>query len=327
VADEGTTATPMTGQTEATATTGQTGTTEQTGKSETSRQTQQTGSATTLAGGKTEETKVTVQADWPADWRAKLAGEDKAVLKRLERMGSPNDLLKSYRALETRLSSGELKATLPENATEEQIAEYRKANGVPDKPEAYVEALKLPDGMVPGEADKPLLDAFANEAQANNWTPAQYNQAVGWYYKMQDQLMAQRAEQDEAYKLESQIDLTQEWGPQFRGNLNAMGNLLSMFPEGIGDLLLAGRTADGQLIGNNPAILRGLVAIARELNPAATLLPAGSGSGAANVDGRITEIEKMMRTPGSDYWRSPAIQQEYRDLVTAREKMKGRAAT
>ena len=244
-------------------------------------------------------------------------------------MQSPADLLKSYRALETRLSSGEMKATLPENATEEQISEYRKQNGIPDKPEGYVEALKLPDGMVPGEADKPLLDAFAKEAQANNWTPGQYNQAVGWYYKMQDQLMAQRAEADEAYKLESQIDLTQEWGPQFRANLNAMGNLLSMFPEGVGDLLLAGRTADGQLIGNHPGILRGLVAIARELNPAATLLPAGSGSGAANVDGRIAEIEKMMRTPGSDYWKGDAgarIQQEYRDLVTARDKMKSRAA-
>jgi hypothetical protein len=234
---------------------------------------------------------------------------------------------KSFRSPESRLSSGELKATLPENATEQQIKEYREANGVPDKPEAYIEALKLPDGMVPGEADKPLLDAFAKQAQENNWTPAQYNQAVGWYYQMQDQLTAQRAEADEAYKLESQIELTQEWGPQFRANLNAMGNLLSMFPEGVGDMLLAGRTADGQLIGNHPGVLRGLVAIARELNPAATLLPAGSGSGAASIETRIGEIEKMMRTPGSDYWhqqRGPAVQQEYRDLITARERMKDR---
>jgi len=83
-----------------------------------------TADAGTLIGGdaSAETIEASAPADWPADWRQKLAGEDKKTLERLGRMASPADLFKSYRALEQKVSAGELKKGLPENATPEQVA-------------------------------------------------------------------------------------------------------------------------------------------------------------------------------------------------------------
>src|SRR5688572_23894721 len=120
-----------------------------------------TADAGTLVGGAAaaENAQAIAPADWPADWRQKLAGEDKKTLERLGRMASPADLLKSYRALEQKISAGELKKGLPENATPEQVAEWRREQGLPEKPEGYLENLSLPDGVVLGEADKPMAAA------------------------------------------------------------------------------------------------------------------------------------------------------------------------
>ena len=50
------------------------------------------------------------------------------------------------------------------SASVRQIAAWRSENGVPDKADDYVGALDLPQGVVPGEADKPLLASFAQTA-------------------------------------------------------------------------------------------------------------------------------------------------------------------
>ncbi len=52
----------------------------------------------------------------------------------------------------------------------------------------------------------------------NNWSGDQYAQAVGWYFGMQDQLTAQQRQADSDYMLQSQIELTREWGTKFKEN-------------------------------------------------------------------------------------------------------------
>jgi hypothetical protein len=67
---------------------------------------------------------------------------------------------------------------------------------------------------------------------------------------------------------------------------------------------------------------------ARALNPAATLLPAGSGD-AIGIDTEIDRIEKLMKDRSSDYWRGPKsehLQQRYRELIDGRARRKTRAA-
>ena len=141
--------------------------------------------------------------------------------------------------------------------------------------------------------------------------------------------VAERAEADRAFKLKAEDELRAEWGAELRPNLNAVKNLLAGMPEAVVENLLSGRLADGSKIGDPPGIVKWLAGISRDLNPAATLVPAGSGNAGNSVNDEIASIEKLMGDRASDYWRGPKssdIQQRYRDLVEARDRMKGRAA-
>ena len=288
----------------------------------------------TIAGSAVDPGKAALPpSDWPTDWRLKIAGGDAEAAKSLERLSAPTDLFKSYRELHTKVSSGELRAPpklLAKDATPEQTAAWRKEQSLPDNAEAFVKGLALPNGVVPGEADRDMLNAFAETAFKNNWNGDQFNQAVAWYYEQQDARQAQQIERDDAFKQTALIELGKEWGPQqFQANLNAMQNLLALFPQGVADNMLAGRMADGSRVGDNPGVLRALVHLARELNPAATVLPTGGDLSAKGLEGRMAEIQKMMGDYRSDYWQGPKaadLQKEFRDLVEAQEKLRSRQA-
>jgi hypothetical protein len=157
---------------------------------------------------------------------------------------------------------------------------------------------------------------------ARNWDNARVNEALGWYYAEQERQLAARAEQDSVYRNEAEQELRAELGADFTPNLNAAKNLLVSLPSELADNFLAGRLADGRRIGDSPAVIKWLARLSRELNPAATLVPAGTGAGRSAV-GRIAEIEGLMGDHASAYWRGPqaeAMQQEYRDLVEARDR-------
>src|SRR5215470_14906513 len=146
-------------------------------------------------------------------WREDLAGGDKAFRKTLDRFESPAALAKAYKELTARLSSGDLKATKPppDNATPEQITAWRTEHGLPQSAAAYVDGLQLGDGTVTGEAERALLASFADEAMKGRWTADQYNQAVRWYFDVQDRLATQRDHADAAFKRDASADLMREW--------------------------------------------------------------------------------------------------------------------
>lgn len=293
----------------------------------TTTDTKDTGATTTLAGGKdggavATEIKPATTAD--TDWRAAMAGEDKDFRKRLDRFASPPDFAKSYRALEQKLSSGEVKKALPENPTADDIAAYRKENGIPDKPEAY--DVKLGNGIVPGEADKPVIELFKQFAHAKNLPPAALNDTLTWYYETQDAIASQKADQDETFRLKAEDDLRAEMGADYRRNMNVLGALRDSMPDTLSDRLLAGRTADGQIIGNDPAMVKWLVSLGLDLNPAATIIPSGQGEPGKNVDARLNEIRDFRRGNPDKYDSDKAMQQEERDLLDVQAKLNARKA-
>jgi hypothetical protein len=264
-----------------------------------------------------------------AAWRLQMAGEDKAALKQLERYSSPADVWKKAKALEAKLSSGEFKRDLPDNASDEEKATWRKENGIPDKPEGYVEKITLPKGLVLGEADKPLATEFAAAAAEANLTPAQYSRMVAQYYAIQDKVKVHQEEADAAFHDEATEKLREEWGADYKRNVNAVNNLVAAMPPSLSGRLLSGRTADGRKIANDPEMIAWLSSMARELNPAATLVPAGTSDAGKSVAARIADIETLMKDRSGEYYRGPksaALQTEYRELITARETMKARAA-
>lgn len=263
----------------------------------------------------------TTQADWPADWRTKLSPDGKHS-KTLDRFASPNALMDSYLALRQKLDSGELKANVPfpaKGTPEEQNA-WRKSVGIPEKPEEY--ALKFADGLVIGDADKPIIDDFLKAAHGVNASPDQVNGLVKWYYDHQEAEVAKREEADADYLQKNDDALRAEWGGEYRANVNMIKGLVATLPESVRDLFLNARLGDGNALLNNPDMARWLVSTARTLNPVATVVPGAGANVAGAIDDEIDHLEGLMKANSPEYWKSEKNQARLRDLYDARAKVK-----
>jgi hypothetical protein len=263
-------------------------------------------------------------ADWPEDWRAKLAGEDEKALARLTRFKSPADIFKSYINAEKKIAQGLKPAPLKEGASDEEVAAWRAANDVPEAPDKY--DTNLGDGQVLGEEDKPLVDSFLQYAHKANMPQPFAKAALGWYYQFQDEQKQAQFEQDEAERIENTDVLRSEWGAEMRPNLNAIRGWLDTVDGTLFDRLFSARDAEGRSLGNNTALIKAMVEAAKAINPAATLMPGSVNTSGKGIDDRIAEIESIMRGPDSreKYWKSESVQAEYRKLLEARDKLKSR---
>lgn len=265
-----------------------------------------------------------VASEVAPDWRSRLSGGDPSFLKRLSRFEDEVAFGKSYRALEQKLSVGDFVKALPRNATEAERAAWRAQNNLPETPQAYLDALALPDGLVLGEADRAVAERFAQRAHERNWNAAQFSDAVAWYYENVDRQKAAQDEADDAHRAQSDAALREVWpGAEYRRNLTAVKNLLAAWPEGLAERMLAGRTPEGRLLGDDPHFVRQLATLARELNPSATLVPAAAFDRGPSAQQRISELVALSADRNSDYWKGPradALQQELRDLNQKMEK-------
>ena len=175
-----------------------------------------------------------------------------------------------------------------------------------------------------GEADKPVISEFAAAAFSSDMDPGHFSALVDKYYELQDRQLADRAEADMAFHNESLSALNTEWGALARREINGVNAFIGQyFPQEMAAGLLSARTPDGRMLGDNPAFIRAIAALNRQVNPVSTLVPAGGNDPTASIGERLAEIRKLQGDGSSDYWRGPkaeGLQQEYLDLLTAQER-------
>lgn len=278
--------------------------------------------ASTGFEGTTAGSSGTGSFKWGDGWRDALAGGDAKTLQRLGRFNSPEDMWRSYTALEARMSSGELKSALKPDATQEEITAWRKANGVPEKPGDY--DLKFTDGLVIGEDDKPVIDQFLAVAHKNNLPTAAVRESLAWYYDSVQKQTEDRATKDTELARSAQDSLRNKWGQEYRPNINAVHALLDGAPAGFKDRFLNGRLADGTPIGSDVAGLEWMANMSRQLNPAATVVPAGTANAGQAITDELQKFKAMMGNDNSEYWKGPKAKQNqarYRELVSAQSAM------
>ena len=140
---------------------------------------------TLLTGGEEGTTSLTggVTLELPHAWMNGMTTEQKAdadLIKAVSKFekGIP-DLVGSYAELEKKQSQA---VSVPnETATEEEKARYRKAIGVPEKPEDYkLEQVELPDRITTDEAMQKQFLQIAHGAGLND---GQLNAIHQWYMK------------------------------------------------------------------------------------------------------------------------------------------------
>ena len=254
-------------------------------------------------------------------------------LKRLQRIDDVRHVWGMYRELEGKFTSGGLIKIPGKDAKEEDIAAFRKALGVPEKPEEYFDKIQLENGVVIGDADKPLVNTFAEAVHKAGATPEVMSAALNWYYQMQEQQAAEIDQADNEFHVEGIRTLKEDWGPSFNRRINAIASVFATAPggadpdnpESLYAQIVTARTSDGRILGDNPDFIRWLDYIRGEINPAATVVESGDNSG-RSIDEEIAAIEKRMKEDRRGYFKDEAMQARYRELLQAREKVRARRA-
>lgn len=273
-----------------------------------------------LGGSDTGSTeRIPAPANWPDDWRTKLAGTDEKLMKRLERFTGPDQIMKSWLAAEQKISSGEFRKQLPENATEEQKAEWRKANGIPEAPDKY----ELPEweDFQFSDEDKPMVDAFLSKMHASDASPAQVAAALETYKETVQQATAARYEADKAFHVQAEDALRAEWGNDYRANIELVKRTLNntdIIPADVKDALLTARDGSGNLLRNNPAFLNMWAQIGKEVYGDGPVI---TGDAKATMSSRKEEIEKVLKTDFKRYI-SEGMDKEYAKIL---EREQGRS--
>lgn len=280
-----------------------------------------TGDPTPPADGGTPSSDEPTTPVWsqsaPDDWRQQIAGDDEKRLKQLDRHTDFGSFVKSAFNAQDKIRSGEISNGLPDNPSDEQLAAYREANGIPATAEDY--SLTLDEGLVLGESDERVMKGVYDIAHKNNVSNDVVTQLTNAMLKGQEYERQALQQQDGLDKQTADRQLREAWGQDYETNEGLVKNLINGLPESVRDNFGSARLADGTAVFNSPEMMNFLAEAARAINPAATVVPPGNGNPTQAITSRIAELESRM---GTDEWyKDEAAQQELRNLYTAQEKM------
>jgi hypothetical protein len=262
---------------------------------------------------------------WRAEIAARLAGDNKDLIpkyqKQLEQHLDPVSLFKQNVELRKKMDSGELKKPLSDKPTPEELAAYRKSNGIPETPDKY--DIK-PDGVWAEEDNKEGFNGILKLAHDNHYTPKQAKALVDHMAKGYQGAIDALAERDASEKSETEEVLRKDFGPDYKPNMNLMSGLFDGEEQGFKDDLFNARLADGTKLINDPAFNKLMVRLAREINPAAAIMPSGS-TDTKSIEDEIKTLSALQATDENKFWSKP-IQDRLIELRGARDKMKQKAA-
>jgi len=262
---------------------------------------------------------------FPEDWRQQIAGDDEKALGQLGRYKTPADIWTKARALEQRISSGELRETtaFPGEGTDEEKAAWRTLNNVPEAADKYTLTRELDDNA------KSQLEGFFNHAHANNFNNDSVNSMLDYFYQKLEGDEDGLVEADKARGQAAEDALRAEWGKEFRGHMNRIEGLMDLVGGDAGSALQEARMADGTMLKDNVDVQQFLLDMALTYNPAGTLTPGDGGNINDSIEDELAAIKKVMKTDRKAYNDDAKMQARYRELLTAQENgrmRKGAAA-
>lgn len=276
---------------------------------------------------------------WDADhWRGTWAGDDAKKKAFAERHTDMTSVADSAYAASQKIAelSTIAKGVLPKDATPEQITQYRKDNGIPEKPEAYLDALPADVKASLADQDKAIITPYLAKLQELNIPPGTAAQLIALRQTEVDRQINARTVADSSLRTQTEDLLRQEWGNNYRAEINNINGFLSGYSEEVREAFLQARTPDGNPLVGTPAVIKALAQMARTIAPYS--IPIGSDGGSLDqkgVDARIAELEGWMGAPrGSEnykrYYNDPKISDpktgEYVKLVDARLALQKRTA-
>lgn len=254
-------------------------------------------------------------ADWPDDWKEKLADGDEEVAKLINRYGSPKAVAKAMLEREKLIRSGKLRRDMPDPEDEAAMKEWRKSEGVPDDPTGYV----LPETIkeLVTDDDKPMLENFTEFAHSKNLPQSAIEPAIEWYFQQQDAAATQQAEADKEAAETAISELRSEYGAEYKSSMQLAKRFMESTPE-IGDEWREARLPNGQRLGDIPGFVRFAVEQGRAMFGDSAFATPDAEAAHSN---RLAEIEQIMKTDIARYHKE-GLSKEYEELLQREEKRK-----
>lgn len=262
-----------------------------------------------------ETSKETAKAEttaWPEDWRDKLAGGDDKLKNLLSRYTAPDAFAKAFKELraayDSRKPAKDETAELPENPTDEQLAAWRKAKGVPEKPEDY--EIEMPEGKELSDAEQEIIADFTKAMHEKNMPADTVKVISGWFLDYEDMVAQKNADRAYQARLDTEEKLRAEWGPDYRPNVNLMSNVLQEHLGSNASTFLQTQLMDGTRIGDNEVFVRLMADLARKVGGStAELYTTDVHTTGTSLETRKAELMKMMNDPDplvrKKYWSEP----------------------
>jgi len=212
--------------------------------------------------------------------------------KSLTKFKAPADVAQAYVNLERMLGS---RVPLPsEKSTPEEIAEFRRKIGVPEKHDEYGE-YQLPEGANPWDRDSEK--SFLKKAHEAGMTKVQVDALRGWYTEWATGIVQQDQAGNAARLAKGFEQIKQEWGPLTQRNLGLVSRVVGDYGDPDLKTMLDGELAlaNGEKlsVGNHPAFLKFIHRIANDLAEDGLIKTDNLGMGSNDAK---AEISKLMNT-------------------------------
>lgn len=269
---------------------------------------------------KVEDKTVVAPADFPEDWRDKMAGDDKELRKALDRYKSPADVAKANRDAQVKLRSGKPAADEPMPDAEkepEKAKEWRQARGIPDDPTGY----EVPDAVksLVTDADKPKLAEFTEEMHKLGMPKSAVGPVMEWYFKNDAANREAIATADRADASEVEETLRSEYGAEFRPNVTLAKRFAEEITPGLN--WFSARLPDGRLLGNVPEFVKALANLgSQEYGDVAF----AGGEASNRTMARKEELEAMLENDPTAYFANPKYSKELESIIEAEQKRGGK---
>lgn len=205
---------------------------------------------------------------------------------------------------------------LPENPTDEQLAAYREANGIPVDGKYNVQ---LGEGLKLSESDQAMLSGVLEKAYSNNVPEGAVNEMLTSYFMARDKIMEDMDAQDNVDKQSFQRMSKENWGTDHAANMNRITNQFNMLPQGIREEIANARLPNGQLLTNTMEFMNWVVSLDRQLNPIDPL-PGEETTDLATADRIIKESQQMIKDDPDKWYKDAEAQKRFQQAVQAKER-------
>jgi hypothetical protein len=254
-----------------------------------------------------------------------LAGGDERKAKQLERYTSPEAWAKQAFDDRQRIRSGKAIAPEPpEEATDIELAQWRKQAGIPETPEGY--GVAFPKEIQPSDTDKEELGAFLKFMHERNVAPRAAEAAFEFYMNSRAGAIERNAQAAEEATIEHLAQLRAAYpGREYKRNIGLANDFLNGHFAGPDaqaqlDTILSAKLPNGVQLTNYAPFVQMVVAMARSQATEDDLVAGDAGGGARSVDEEYKELAAKPRLTERE--RERMVQ-----LAEARIKREERAAS